>query len=128
MSNNINIKTLNVNKKKFFTYWLKFLKPYHHLRNKELELLALLLIKRHELSQKISDDSLVDIMLFERKTREELRTEMKYANHGVLQNMLSGLRSKGVITDNKINKLLIPNLERNSNNFKLVLNFNINEA
>lgn len=129
MSKNINIKTLNVNKKQFFTYWLKFLKPYHKLANKEMEIVVLLLIKRHELSKKIKDDSLIDSVLFNNKTRAELVSEMGYSHHGILNNMLSTLRKKNIIIDNKINKGLIPNLDEENGNFKLVFNFNIqNEA
>jgi len=128
MSNNINIKNLNIPKKKFFMYWLQFLKPYHKLRDKEIEMLSLFLNKRHELSQKITDDDLLDTMLFDKNIKDQIREEMNYSSHQVFNNMLSSLRSKGVIVNGKINKGLIPELTEDSNNFKLIFNFNINEA
>ena len=54
MSKNINIKTLDVNQKQFFNLWLQFLKPYHKLANKEMEILSLFLLKRHQLSKSIT--------------------------------------------------------------------------
>ena len=119
----INIKTLNLDKEKFFIYWLQFLKPYHKLRDKEMEMLSLFLLKRDELSEKIKDEALLDSMLFDKKIKEEIRKKMKYSNHQVFNNMLSSLRAKNVIIDNKIHKGLIPNLTEK--NFKLVFNFNI---
>tara|TARA_R110000796_G_scaffold63909_3_gene147824 strand:- start:569 stop:997 length:429 start_codon:yes stop_codon:yes gene_type:complete len=127
MSDNINIKNLNIPKKKFFMYWLQFLKPYHKLRDKEIEMLSLFLNKRYELSEKIKDDDLLDTMLFDKKIKDEIREEMNYSSHQVFNNMLSSLRSKGVIINGKINKGLIPELLEGSDNFKLIFNFNIRD-
>ena len=127
MSNNINVKNLNVPKKKFFMYWLQLLKPYHKLRDKEIEMLGLFLNKRHELSQKINDDDLIDTLLFDKIYKDQIRKEMNYSSHQVFNNMLSSLRSKGVIINGKINKGLIPVLSEDSNNFKLIFNFNIQD-
>ena len=112
MSNNINVKNLNVPKKKFFMYWLQLLKPYHKLRDKEIEMLGLFLNKRHELSQKINDDDLIDTLLFDKIYKDQIRKEMNYSSHQVFNNMLSSLRSKGVIINGKINKGLIPDSSR----------------
>lgn len=127
MPSNINIKNLNIPKKKFFMYWLQFLKPYHKLRDKEIEMLSLFLNKRYELSKKITDDDLLDTMLFDKNIKDQIREEMSYSNHQVFNNMLSSLRTKGVIVNGKINKGLIPQLADDSNNFKLIFNFNIQD-
>lgn len=121
-----NIKTLNTNEKDFFTLWLEFLKPYHKMAPKEIEVMSVLLRKRHEFSKKTTDDSLLDKLLFSRETRAEIRDEMNYETYQVFNNMVTGLRKKGVIVGNTINKGLIPRLE--GNNFKLIFNFNINES
>lgn len=125
MSKNLNIKTLEVDKKQFFMLWLKFLKPYHHLAEKEMEFLSILLLKRNELSEIILDDSLLDSMLFDKKIRNEIKDIMGYSSMQVYNNMLSFLRKKKVIVNNKIIKGLIPDLKNDSTNYKLVLNFNI---
>lgn len=121
---NINVKTLNISKKSFFFRWLEFLKPYHKLRQKEIELLALFLYKRYQLQKVISDENLLNKMLFDTDNRKEIRNELNYSSGQVLNNMISSLRSKGVLDkNNNILKSLIPNLE--ADNFKLVFNFNI---
>jgi hypothetical protein len=124
---NINVKTLSVNNKKFFIYWLQFLKPYHKLRNKEIEMLSLFLVKRHELSQKIKDDELIDKLLFDKNIKAEIRKEMEYTTYQVFNNMMTSLRNKGAIINNKINKGLIPNYNNETKNFKLIFNFNITD-
>lgn len=108
-------------------YWLQFLKPYHKLRDKEMEMLSLFLNKRYELSKKITDEDLLDTMLFDKNIKDQIKKEMNYSNHQVFNNMLSSLRSKGVIINGKINKGLIPDLGEDGDNFKLIFNFNIRE-
>ena len=122
---NINVKNIDVNRQKFFIYWLQFLKPYHKLRDKEIELLSLLLEKRYVLSQKITDPSLVDLLLLSTENRKIIMEEMGYHSMQVLTNALSGLRKKKVLDDNSIIKGLIPEINNDTNNFKLIFNFNI---
>ena len=129
MASNINIKTIKVTKKKFFIYWLQFLKPYHKLRDKEIEMLAHFLVVRDELSSKIKDESLIDDMLFSKNIKDDIKKKMNYSSHQVFNNMLSSLRNKGVIINGRINQGLIPKLNDKKDNFKLIFNFNIvNEA
>ena len=123
---NLNVKTLNVNKKLFFKRWLDFLKPYHKLRPKEIEFLAILLYKRNILSGKVSDDSLVNKLLFDTDTRKEVREELNYNDAQTFNNMLYSLRKSNVLSsDNIIEPALIPNIK--GNNFKLVFNFNVTD-
>lgn len=128
MRKNINIKTLDTNLLRFFRLWMEFLKPFHKLTNKEIEIVAFLLYKRHLLKAKIPDDKYVDKLLLGEDVRNEIKKLMNYNSNQVLSNMISELRSKKIIVDNKITKVLIPNIETDAVNFKLVLNFNIDEA
>ena len=122
----INVKNIKTDKNNFYYLWLQFLKPYHKLTNKEIELLALFLKKREELSRNINDNNLIDKMLFNKDTKADIRAIMNYETYQVFNNMMTSLRKKGAIVDNSINKGLIPKLE--GNNFKLIFNFNINES
>lgn len=122
---NINIKTLEISEKGFFRLWLDFLKPFHKLRNKEIEVLSLLLYKRYLLKKKISDNAIVDKYLFDREIREEITKEMGYSSLQVLSNMLTDLRKSEVIINDRINSVLIPNLENGADNFRLMFNFKI---
>lgn len=122
--NNLNVKTLNVTEKGFFMRWLEFLKPYHGLRQKEIELLSLFLYKRYQLEKVIKDEKILSKILFDTESRNEIRDALNYSSSQILNNMISNLRSKGVIgKDNAIAKGLIPNLT--GDNFKLLFNFNI---
>lgn len=122
--NNLNVKTLNVSEELFFRRWLEFLKPYHGLRQKEIELLGLFLYKRYQLEKVIKDDKILTKMLFDTESRNEIRDKLNYSSSQILNNMISALRTKNIIDkDNNINKGLIPSLT--GENFKLVFNFNI---
>lgn len=121
-----NVKTLSVSRKTFFMAWLKFLKPYHKLRLKEMKLLALLLYKRYELSKEISNEKIIIKLLFDTETRKEIQKEMGYSSLQVLSNMIYSLKKSKILDENNyISPGLIPNIQ--GNNFKLVFNFNINE-
>ena len=122
----INVKNIKTDKNNFYYLWLQFLKPYHKLTNKEIELLALFLKKREELSRSINDNNLIDKMLFNKDTKADIRAIMNYETYQVFNNMMTSLRKKGAIVDNSINKGLVPKLE--GDNFKLIFNFNINEG
>lgn len=123
-TNNLNVKTLRVSEEMFFQRWLEFLKPYHGLRQKEIELLSLFLHKRYQLEKVIKDDKILTKMLFDTEVRNEIRDKLNYSSSQILNNMISSLRTKNIIDkDNNINKGLIPNLS--GKNFKLVFNFNI---
>jgi hypothetical protein len=120
----MNIKRIHTSKQSIFRYWLEFLKPYHKLRNKEIEALSLLLYYRYELSRDISDMSMVDMVLFSTQTRNKIREDLGGMEQKNFNNLLTSLRKKGIIMPgNKINPKLIPNMTENG--FKLVFDFDI---
>ena len=122
----MNIKRIHTNKRSIFRYWLEFLKPYHKLRNKEIEALSLMLYYRYELSRQINNPEIIDSVLFSTQTRSEIRAELNNMGQKVFNNLLTSLRKKGVITkENKINHVLIPNMTENG--FKLVFNYEVKD-
>ena len=61
--------------------------------------------------------------------RKKVRSDLGDMKSGVFNNLLTALRIKKVITkDNKIHPSLIPNMDPDSNGFKLIFNFEINET
>jgi hypothetical protein len=125
---NINVKRIKVDSKGLFTYWLTFLKPYHNLRQKEIEALSVFLYYRHKLSEEVLNKSLIDKLLFSPDVRKNIMEELGISSTYIFNNLLSALRKKGVISkDNKIAEVLIPNFTQDSDNFKLVFNFEIND-
>lgn len=121
---NMNIKRIHTDKKSIFRFWLEFLKPYHKLRNKEVEALSLMLYYRYELSREIPNIDMVDMILFSTETRGKIRSELSNMSQKVFNNLLTSLRKKGVLTkDNKIHHNLIPNMTEDG--FKLIFNFEV---
>lgn len=123
---NTNVKRIKTSEKKLFIYWLTFLKPYHNLRKKEIEMLGTFLYYRHKLSQEVINKELIDRLLFSPDVRKNIMEELGVSSVAIFNNMLSVLRKKGVISrDNKILPVLVPNLEPEGDNFKLIFNFEI---
>jgi hypothetical protein len=121
---NINVKRIRTSKKQIFRYWLEFLKPYHKLRQKEIEALSLMLYYRYELSREVSSKELVNRLLFSTDTRANIREDLGNMSQKVFNNLLTSLRKKGVLTkENLINPVLIPNMTEDG--FKLIFNFEI---
>ena len=125
---NVNIKRIAVTRKSLYLYWLTFLKPYHKLRQQEIETMALFLYYRYQLSEEVSNQDLVDKLLFSADTKKSIMQDLNISNNYVFNNLLSTLRKKGVITkDNKINPVLIPSISKDSLNFKLIFNFELKD-
>ncbi len=122
-----NIKKINTTRKSIFRYWLEFLRPYHKLRNKEIEALSLMLYYRYELSREVSNEEIVDTMLFSTSTRNKIRIELGSIGTKGFNNLLTSLRKKGVLSkDNKITKVLIPKMTENG--FQLIFDFEIKKT
>lgn len=123
---NTNIKKIHTSKESIFKYWLRFLKPYHKLRDGEIEALSTMLYYRYELSREVNNPELVDRLLFSTETRAKVREKLNNMGQKVFNNLLTSLRSKGVLSkDNKINPVLIPNMTEDG--FSLIFDFEIKE-
>jgi len=128
ISKNTNVAPLKVgNIEKVFFYWLEFTKPFHNLIDCEIELFAKMLYYRYILSEDIKKEELLDEYLFSLNTKTKIREELKLTQDR-FQNLLSALRKKGVITNNKIKKVFIPNLEANAKSFNILLKFVVADA
>lgn len=110
----------------FFYKWLSFLHPFNNLTKTERQVLASLLNKRQELSNLIPNENIVEGLIKSPAVRKEIRDsiDIKMSQFNMIY---SALRKKGVIVDDKINKKYIPNVEFDSNEYRLVLIFDINE-
>lgn len=121
---NKNIKRIHTTKKSMFRYWLEFLKPYHKMRTKEIEVLSLMLYYRYELSREINNSEMVDTVLFSTKTRLKIRAELDNMGQRNFNNILTALRNKDVLSkENKIAKVLIPNMTEDG--FQLIFDFEV---
>lgn len=124
---NISVKRIETDEKKLFLYWLVFLKPYHGLRQKEMEALAVFLFYRHKLDLEVLNKDLIDKLLFSQDVRKNIMAELGITSSYAFNNMLTALRKRGVLSkENIILPSLIPNFIPGSDNFKLIFNFEVN--
>jgi hypothetical protein len=112
--------------KDFFKYWFVFLRPFHNLTDREIDVVVSFLKKRFELSQKISDTDILNKVLMGEDTKRQIREENNISLQH-FQVIMGKLRKKNIIVDNKINPKFIPNIQEESKNFKLLLLFDLNE-
>lgn len=106
----------------FFRMWFMFLQPFHHLTEREMDVITSLVKYRYELSKVISDNEILDKVTMgddtKRKVMEECGITLPY-----LQVILGKLKKNRVIIDGKINPRYIPNIIEENNSFKLMLLF-----
>lgn len=126
MAENINVQSFKVSKEKFFKIWLMILQPFLKLRNKELELVAKLLYHRYLISLEVKNKEMLDDLLFSNKMKKQILSELDIPEYAY-NNILTHLRKKNIIKDKTINKKIIPVVNDNFKNFKLVYNLDIVE-
>lgn len=118
--NNI-VKVPYGNDEEFFKFWMLFLKPYHFLTENEMAVTAALLCARYELSQKITDNELLDEVLFSEPTRKRVREFLGMTSTN-LQWILTKLRKTGVIINERLNPKYVPNYNGDGS-FRLLVMF-----
>lgn len=126
MAENINVQSFKVSKEKFFKIWLMILQPFLKLRNKELELVAKLLYHRYLISLEVKNKEMLDDLLFSNKMKKQILSELDIPEYAY-NNILTHLRKKDIIKDKTINKKIIPVVNDDFKNFKLVYNLDIVE-
>ena len=93
----------------FFKWWCVYLRPFISLTDREIDVLANLLKQRWQLSQHISDQGILDMMLLSEDTRQKIQKECNItAQH--LCVVIGSLRKKEALNGNVINPRLIPNV------------------
>lgn len=121
MNNVIRIPT---DLKKFFRMWYEFLKPFHKLTDREIDVITAFTYERYLLSKVISDPEILDKVVMSEDTKKKVReeTDVTLAYFPVI---MGKLRKNKVIINNKINPRFIPNISSESDSFKLMLLFDI---
>lgn len=109
---------------KFFRYWLEFLRPIHKLTNREIEVAELFLKHRYQLSKVVSDEELLDKIVMGEDVKKQIRETLGITLEH-FQVIMSKLRKRKVIEDNKLNRKFLPNLIKSENTFNLLLYFEI---
>lgn len=107
----------------FFKNWLIFLKPFHELTDRQIDLAAAFLKARYELSKVIADESILDENVMSINTRKKIMEECGFTI-AHFQVIIGDLKKHKFLVDGKINKRYIPNLTKeNSDSYALMIYF-----
>ena len=109
----------------FFRYWFMFLRPFHKLTNREIDVITAFVKHRYELSKVIKDDVILDKVTMSEDVKKQVREECGIAFQH-FQVIMSNLRKNKVIENGKINPKFIPNLN-DSGSFKLLVYYRFND-
>lgn len=111
----------------FFRHWFEFLRPFHGLTEREIDVITSFVKQRYILSKVIADDEILDQVVFsedtKRKVREECNISLPY-----FQVVMGKLRKNKLIIDGKLNKRFIPNVPTDAKDFKLMLYFEFKDT
>lgn len=108
----------------FFKYWFLFLKPFHNLTDREIDIATAFVKHRYDLSKVIKDKDILDKVVMSEDTKKKIMEECEISLPH-FQVILGKLRKSKVIVDNRVNPRFIPNLSENEGNFNLLLLFDI---
>ena len=110
--------------KDFFKHWCLFTRPLHRLTNSQIDLAAALLKKRYELCKSISDQNIVDKVLFSKESRNEIMNSLGITVYHY-RFLIGVLKKNKVIVENKINPKFIPNIKDDAKEFNVLLTFSL---
>ena len=108
----------------FFRYWFMFLKPFHNLTDREIDVITCFVKQRYELSKVISDEDVLDKVVMNEDTKRNVREECQVSLPH-FQVIMGKLRQNNVIVNGKINPKFIPRIKEDSNSFQLLLYFDL---
>lgn len=108
----------------FYSYWLHFIKPFHKLTNKEIEILSYFLYYRDDLLKTTGSDK----ELYKKLFSEEIRSKVIEGcgiSKSHLQVALVSLRKAGVIVNKELNPKFIPRVIEGDTTYKLLFYFDL---
>ena len=108
----------------FFRFWFEFLRPFHNLTDREMQVASSLLKRRYELSKVIQDEVILDKVVMSEDTKKVVREKCNISLPH-FQVIMGKLRKNKVILDGRINPRFIPNLTEEQGSFRLLLNFEL---
>ena len=119
-----NVIRIPTDKKRFFRFWYEFLKPFHKLTDREIDVITSFTYERFLLSKVILDPDVLDKVVMSEDTKKKVREESNITL-AHFQVIMGKLRRNGLIVNNKINPRFIPNITEDNGSFKLMLLFDI---
>ena len=111
----------------FFRHWFEFLRPFHGLTEREIDVITSFVKQRYILSKVIADDEILDQVVFSEDTKKKVREECNISLP-YFQVVMGKLRKNKLIIDGKLNKRFIPNVPTDAKDFKLMLYFEFKDT
>lgn len=109
---------------KFFKYWFEFLRPFHKLTDREIDVIASFAKHRYNLSKVIKDEEILDRVTMGEDTKRQVREDCNITQ-AHFQVIMTKLKKSKVIDNGKINPRFIPRLDDDAKNFQLLLSFDL---
>lgn len=109
---------------KFFRYWFEFLRPFHKLTDREIDVIASFVKQRYELSKVIKDQELLNKVTMSEDTKKKVREDCNISQ-AHFQVIMTKLKKSKVIDNGKINPKFIPRIDEGAKNFQLLLSFEL---
>lgn len=104
----------------FFRYWFEFLRPFHKLTDREMDVIASFVKHRYMLSKVVSDQEILNRLTMSDDTKRKVREDCNISQ-AHFQVIMTKLKKSKVIENGRINPKFIPRLDKDSNNFQLLL-------
>ncbi len=106
----------------FFRYWFMFLKPFHNLTEREMDVITSFVKQRYGLSKVIKDNEILDKVTMSEDIKKKVMEECDISLPH-FQVILGKLKKNKVIIDGKINPRYIPIVNEENGSFKMMLLF-----
>ena len=121
------VAVFKVNLENCILQFLMITKPMHKLTNQEINVLSALLYEYLLNKQNFKREEDLWKYVFDYDTKQKIKDKLDMGN-AVFQNILTALRKKKVLVDNRIIALFIPNIEKTDEAFELTFRFLINNG
>lgn len=108
----------------FFVNWFKFIEPLHHLTNREIDVIAALCEQRYLLSKVISDEQILNRVLFSEDTKKKILKNLGMTIP-YYQVIMSKLKKNKLVCDGKLAPQIVPKLREDNVVYTLLLVFDI---
>lgn len=108
--------------KRFFRQYLELTSPFHKLRAREMDILALLCYFYYIEKSNFQREDDLWRKVFDYDTKLKIKLELGMEDYS-LQNLLSSLRKKGVIMGNRISPAYLLPISATSENFTVYFKF-----
>lgn len=110
----------------FFKYWFMFLRPFHHLTDREIEVAAAFVRYHYELGQDVLSKELLAKLVMSEDTKRKIREECGMSTT-YFQSIMTKLKKSKVIIGDRLNPKFVPKMPKDGKTFNLLLSFDIKE-